>query len=328
MPAQATTSSIICGVDQASDAHATARVAATLAERLRLRLILVHALPAGARPLVATRRGGDTRDAMEAELADLFGELRDNASTGEADIRIEDGGPPERLACVAEAEDAAFIVVGTRGQGFPQAAVRGSVSIATVRVAPCPVIVVPPIVAHEQREPLAAGRILCGVAGPEDRRVVHGAARVAGMLGLPLTIAHVMAPQDRDVPGPTVSAVPLTGTQPADAALAEAHTRLAPLLPAARSIASKVDGPRCGRASRRSSSRPWPTSCLRRSWSWVRAGAARSGQPSWDRCRDRSRARRPSRCSSTRSGPPRRRDARPAPRRGPQRPRSRGRTAP
>lgn len=239
MPAQAMNSSIICGVDHAADAHATARVAATLAERLRLRLILVHALPTGARPLVATGRGGDTRGAMEAELA----ELRDSASTGEADIRIEDGEPPERLATVAEAEDAAFIVVGTRGQGFPQAAVHGSVSIATVRVAPCPVIVVPPIAAHEERQPLPAGGILCGVAGPEDRSVVHGAARVAGMLGLPLTIAHVMAPRDGDVPGPTVSGVPLVGTPPSDAGLVDTRTRLAPLVLAARSITSEVDGP-------------------------------------------------------------------------------------
>jgi nucleotide-binding universal stress UspA family protein len=243
------TSSIICGVDHSPNARAAARVAAELAERLGLRLHLVHATPADAPPPLSTappaavpdREG--IRRAAEREITGLLADLLEDTGPVDATGRIEQGPAAERLAAVAEEERGAFIVVGTRGEAAAKAALVGSVSIATVKAAPCPVIVVPPAVVREQPEPLAGEVIVCGIRGPEDRSVVHGAARLAAHLDLRLTLAQVGAPQDRDVPGATVSAVPLAGAPTRDRASAEARTMLTPLVLAARKIAPRVDEP-------------------------------------------------------------------------------------
>jgi nucleotide-binding universal stress UspA family protein len=243
------TSSIICGVDHSPNARAATRVAVKLAERLGLRLVLVHAIPADspqpkstAPPAAVLDREG-IRRAAEREIAALLAELVEDAGAVDATGRCEHGSAPERLAAVAKEERAAMIVVGTRGEAAARAALLGSVSIATIQAAPCPVMVVPPAVARERPEPLAAAAIVCGVKGAEDRSVVHGAARLAAALELPLTVAHVAARQDRDVPRTTVGAVPLAGAPADDRAISDAHTMLTPLVLAARKIAPRVDEP-------------------------------------------------------------------------------------
>ena len=52
--------------------------------------------------------------------------------------------PAERLADLADEEDAELIVVGSRGRGAFTAAFLGSVSNSLIGVARCPVVVVPP----------------------------------------------------------------------------------------------------------------------------------------------------------------------------------------
>ena len=55
-----------------------------------------------------------------------------------------DGLPAECPADLADVEDAAFIVVGSRGRGAFKAAILGSVSRDLIGIARCPVLVVPP----------------------------------------------------------------------------------------------------------------------------------------------------------------------------------------
>jgi nucleotide-binding universal stress UspA family protein len=60
------------------------------------------------------------------------------------------GLPAERLADLADDEDAELIVVGSRGRGRFKASFLGSVSNSLVGVARCPVLVVPPGVSATQ----------------------------------------------------------------------------------------------------------------------------------------------------------------------------------
>jgi nucleotide-binding universal stress UspA family protein len=65
------------------------------------------------------------------------------AGLADAKRRIAVGVPAERLAELADEEDAEFIVVGSRGRGAFRSAFLGSVSNSLVGIARCPVLIVP-----------------------------------------------------------------------------------------------------------------------------------------------------------------------------------------
>lgn len=143
---------IVCGVDGSADSQAALRVAADMAARLRLRLIMANVVePSPALYAGATSFGGalsqpqfPTTDAQEAVAKGLLTRL--SAATGleQADRRVVVGYPAERLADLADEEEAELIVVGSRGRGAFKAAFLGSVSTSLIGVARCPVLVVPP----------------------------------------------------------------------------------------------------------------------------------------------------------------------------------------
>jgi nucleotide-binding universal stress UspA family protein len=57
---------------------------------------------------------------------------------------VRDGNEPGALLTLAREEDAALIVVGSRGLGAVRSALLGSFSRSVLADAPCPVVVVPP----------------------------------------------------------------------------------------------------------------------------------------------------------------------------------------
>jgi nucleotide-binding universal stress UspA family protein len=59
-------------------------------------------------------------------------------------IRLEDGGPAERILAVANEEQADVVIVGTHGRAGLERAILGSVADRLVRQAPCPVLTVQP----------------------------------------------------------------------------------------------------------------------------------------------------------------------------------------
>jgi nucleotide-binding universal stress UspA family protein len=129
---------IVVGVDGSPEADAALRVGY---EEARLRggeLVVLHAWqypPFGP--------GGNDRRAAEEPLARAVDKLRAEVA-GSVPITTRLVAGDARRALVAEAGDAALVVVGSRGLGGVSAAVLGSVGTYLLHHAPCPVEVVPP----------------------------------------------------------------------------------------------------------------------------------------------------------------------------------------
>lgn len=142
------TTSIICGVDGSQDARLALRLAAELASRFRVRLVVAHVVqpPVPAPGLGPTARQLETVP-LEALLAGgeaFVDQILAEEDVRQADRRVVLGFPADRLADLADEEAAELIVVGSRGRGPFKAAFLGSVSTDLIAVARCPVLVVPP----------------------------------------------------------------------------------------------------------------------------------------------------------------------------------------
>jgi nucleotide-binding universal stress UspA family protein len=137
--------SILCGVDGSADSQAALRAATRLAEQLGARLVVAHVVQpeqmrpvaAGARLMPALSLGIEAGERLLEEILETH-ELTD------VERRVGTGVPADRLADLADEEDAELIVVGSRGRGAFRAAFLGSVSSDLIGVARCPVLVVPP----------------------------------------------------------------------------------------------------------------------------------------------------------------------------------------
>jgi nucleotide-binding universal stress UspA family protein len=153
--------SIVCGVDGSADSQAALRVAAQLANRLGTRLVLAYVVDypevryaavglmgaggaMGAGGFVPRPIESSTADEIEKASVRLLEQVADDAGLTEAERRVVVGFPAERLADLADEEEAELIVVGSRGRGAFKSAFLGSVSSSLVGVARCPVLVVPP----------------------------------------------------------------------------------------------------------------------------------------------------------------------------------------
>ncbi len=146
---------IVCGVDGSPDSQAALAVAADLAGRLRLRLIMANVVEPVHAPYAGATFGGavpqarlPTTDEDEAVARGLLTRLSAERGLEGADRRVVVGYAAERLAELAEEEVAELVVVGCRGPGAFKAAFLGSVSTSLIGVARCPVLVVPPGAVH------------------------------------------------------------------------------------------------------------------------------------------------------------------------------------
>ncbi len=151
--------SIVCGVDGSPDAQAALAIAREFAERLGSRLILAHVAEpayvpyAGAYPFGGTTGPMATAKETESEeeaSARLLERAAIDAGLADAETRVAIGHPAERLAELADQEDAELIVVGSRGRGALKSAFLGSVSYSLVGIAGCPVLIVPPGATEDQ----------------------------------------------------------------------------------------------------------------------------------------------------------------------------------
>ena len=106
---------VLCGVDHSGGSHAAATHAAALAERLGLRLVLLHAVPAAVTAHAETlpHALASTGATGARTLLDAVQEVDDPRA---APVVVR-GAPGPRLVAVAAAADAAFVVVGSRAMG-------------------------------------------------------------------------------------------------------------------------------------------------------------------------------------------------------------------
>ncbi|HWQ01461.1 MAG TPA: universal stress protein, partial [Gaiellaceae bacterium] len=138
------TQCLVCGVGRSPGAAAVVRFAAALADRLTMRLVLVHVAHVPVIPGASGVPGGQRElyVAAVAEARDLLGRVATEAGCLDAELRVEVGEPVRRLIAVAERADAAMLVVGSGGSGALSVTLHGSVPLGLCRRARCPVLVV------------------------------------------------------------------------------------------------------------------------------------------------------------------------------------------
>ena len=141
------TGTILCGVDWRDDSHVAVHVASWLSDRLGARLVLVHIAPTPMATTVSVVPGGQAelahREQRDAE--ELLAEVAASTQLGrQVERRVAFGDPAEQLAALAADEQAALVVVASRGRRRLRSALLGSVSTELAARAPCPVVVVPP----------------------------------------------------------------------------------------------------------------------------------------------------------------------------------------
>jgi nucleotide-binding universal stress UspA family protein len=109
---------IVCGVTRSAASRDAAELAAALAARLGMRLVLVHVSADGA---------ADVR-----------------AVPGAEDVRVVHGSRAEGIAEVAAEEGADVIVLGSRAGGLRRRLLRSGLARELEQVTPVPVLVAPP----------------------------------------------------------------------------------------------------------------------------------------------------------------------------------------
>ena len=206
---------IICGVDGSDATRHVFDTGRWLADGLGAQLVVLRA----------------TQGEVAAEAEEEVRQAIDGAS---ADVRIVKGDPPEVILDAAGQDDAAMVVVGSRGRGALRAALLGSVSHEVAAQARCPVVVVPSGAADEllRGGDEGSGSVVCGVDGSTQ---ALAAARVAGRLATRLGLRLVLVHARQNVqaalayPGARSSTPPVTGQEDAvgglvDEVIAQAHT--------------------------------------------------------------------------------------------------------
>jgi nucleotide-binding universal stress UspA family protein len=140
---------IVVGVDGSQHSLDALRWAVAEAELRDAKVVAVHAFAA---PQSATAYGGlymtelDFEALREAARRLLVKTVEETVPDAPVEIlQIVAEGPPAGVL-VAAAKDASLLVVGSRGRGGFKGLLLGSVSQQVAQHAPCPVVVVRPVV--------------------------------------------------------------------------------------------------------------------------------------------------------------------------------------
>lgn len=137
---------LVCGVAETDGGLAAARLAAALATRLELRLVLAHVV-----------REESQLSAGERTLARIA------ALVGDAETRVAVGSRIDALVRIASEEGADAIVVGSRPRGARNAQLRCSLGHDLEAATSVPVVIAPPVTRAR------SGRRLALATAPQPR---------------------------------------------------------------------------------------------------------------------------------------------------------------
>ena len=181
---------IVVGVDGSESSTRALGWAVEQAKADRRSLTLVHAVH-GVTPSFTDAAVVDpvaARNALESQGRAVLAEARSAVEWKAPDLEVYDvlevADPREALLQLSE--NAAMTVVGSRGHGRVRRLLLGSVSVALVRHAHCPVVVVRPTHVGTVRHGVVVGLD----ASEESRPVLEFAYREAALRDLPLTVVH------------------------------------------------------------------------------------------------------------------------------------------
>ncbi len=125
-----TVKTVICGIDGSSGARSALRVAAVLAERMSAQLVAVHVR-------VQAAGGAETAERIAATI------VAEEVPGSGTEARGATGDVAERLAAIAESEEAIMIVVGARRRGRSRAFLRARSAVGLIALTDIPVLVAP-----------------------------------------------------------------------------------------------------------------------------------------------------------------------------------------
>jgi nucleotide-binding universal stress UspA family protein len=137
---------VVCAVDDSAEARAALQVARGLSDGLGVDLMVAHVLAATPVPSTSAVPSGRAElvegDRRRAEKL-LAGLSFEEGLETRAERRVVFGSEAEAIADLADAEDAALVVVGSRGRGALKSLVGRSVSLELWTSSSRPVVVVP-----------------------------------------------------------------------------------------------------------------------------------------------------------------------------------------
>ena len=134
---------LVCAVTDGAEAGDAVAQAATISERLGLRLVLAHVVEG----ITLGNGGGESvtmkadRQGAEKRLAEL---ARDHGIDERAERRVAVGEPATLLGQIASEEAADVIVVGARARGFGRRGLESRLAEELETETPVPVLIAPP----------------------------------------------------------------------------------------------------------------------------------------------------------------------------------------
>ena len=191
-------SNILCPVDFSDASTRALAHAVALTRWCKGKLTVLHVADAFVEATEEARPGEAGEVRVPGSHADLLAKIQvliDQTEATGLEVRplAIEGHVTELIVSSAQVVGADLLVLGTHGLGGFQRLFLGSVAEKVLRVAPCPVLTVPPHVRETTDPPVTFSRILCPLDfSPASLRALDHALRLAKRVGGRVTVLNVV----------------------------------------------------------------------------------------------------------------------------------------